>query len=65
MSVFNTHLCLCNGDELLKSAKIISETIQKYSTPGSRVILTGDFNCYDGFEESKPVRYSVTAINSS
>ena len=53
---FNTHLCLCNGDQLLGSAKTIAEAIQQNRVPGSRVILTGDFNCDDGWEDSKPVR---------
>jgi len=65
VSVFNTHLCICNGEELLRSAKIITETIQQYRTPGSRVILTGDFNCYDGFEDSKPVRYLKGELEST
>ena len=28
-----------------------------FRRPGSRIILTGDFNCDDGWENSKPVRY--------
>ena len=51
---FNTHLCLCNDDQLLGSAVTIADTIAAQRRPGSRIILTGDFNC-DG-EQSKPVR---------
>ena len=51
---FNTHLCLCNDDQLLGSAVTIADTIAAHRRPGSRIILTGDFNC-DG-EQSKPVR---------
>merc|ERR1711936_716333 len=54
---FNTHLCLCNGDQLLGSAKTIAQAMEEHRKPGSRVILTGDFNCDDGFENSKPVLY--------
>ena len=53
---FNTHLCLCNGEELLGSAVTIADTIAANRRPGSRLILTGDFNCDDGWEQSKPVR---------
>merc|ERR1712002_1085025 len=52
---FNTHLCLCNGDQLLGSAKTIAQAMEEHRKPGSRVILTGDFNCDDGWENSKPV----------
>ena len=34
---FNTHLCLCNGDQLLGSAKTITETMMAHRRPGSRV----------------------------
>merc|ERR1712121_39795 len=54
---FNTHLCLCNGDQLLGSAKTIVEAIQQNRVPGSRIILTGDFNCDDGWEDTQPVKY--------
>merc|ERR1712058_160546 len=49
---FNTPLCLCNGDQLLGSAKTIGEAIQQHRKPGSRVILTGDFK---GELENNPV----------
>jgi len=62
---FNTHLCLCNGDQLLGSAKTIADAMQNNRTPGSRVILTGDFNCDDGFENSKPVRYFKGEIENN
>merc|ERR1719233_2046358 len=62
---FNTHLCLCNGDQLLGSAKTIAEAIQQNRVPGSRVILTGDFNCDDGWEDSKPVRYFKGEIENN
>ena len=50
-------LCLCNGDQLLGSAETIADTIATHRRPGSRIILTGDFNCDDGWEQSKPVLY--------
>jgi len=62
---FNTHLCLCNGDQLLGSAKTIAEAIEQHRKPGSRVILTGDFNCDDGWEDSKPVRYFKGELEST
>merc|ERR1712215_462565 len=62
---FNTHLCLCNGDQLLGSAKTIADAIQQHRKPGSRIILTGDFNCDDGWENSKPVRYFKGEIENS
>jgi len=62
---FNTHLCLCNGDQLLGSAKTIADAIQQHRKPGSRIILTGDFNCDDGFENSKPVRYFKGEIENN
>ena len=52
---FNTHLCLCNGDQLLGSAMTITDFMMQHRRPGSRVMLTGDFNCDDGYEQSKPV----------
>jgi len=62
---FNTHLCLCNGEQLLGSAVTIADTIAAHRRPGSRIILTGDFNCDDGWEESKPVRYLKGELNST
>jgi len=62
---FNTHLCLCNGDQLLGSAVTIAETMAAHRRPGSRIILTGDFNCDDGWEQSKPVRYLKGELNNS
>ena len=64
VELFNTHLYLNNGEEQLRSAKIITEAIQQVRRPGSVVILTGDLNCYDGFENSKPVRYGDAVINT-
>ena len=61
---FNTHLCLCNGDQLLGSAVTIADTIAAHRRPGSRIILTGDFNCDDGYEQSKPVLYLKGELNS-
>ena len=52
---FNTHLCLCNGDQLLGSAMTITDFMVQNRRPGSRIMLTGDFNCDDGYEQSKPV----------
>ena len=60
---FNTHLCLCNGDQLLGSAVTIADTIAAHRRAGSRIILTGDFNCDDGGEQSKPVRSVNTNLN--
>jgi len=57
VDVFNTHLCLCDEELLLASAKVVIDTIFKHRRPGSRIILTGDFNCEDGWENSKPVKY--------
>ena len=34
----------------------VAETINFHPRPGSRIILTRDFNCDDGWEKSKPVR---------
>jgi len=62
---FNTHLCLCNGDQLLGSAMTITDTMMQHRRPGSRVFLTGDFNCDDGYENSKPVRYLKGELNNS
>ena len=61
---FNTHLCLCNGDQLLGSAVTIADTIAAHRRPGSRIILTGDFNCDDGWEQSKPVRSAKQGVQS-
>jgi len=55
---FNTHLCVCDGWELLGSAKTIAATILANRRPGSILILTGDFNVMsDDYENSKAVRY--------
>ena len=33
----------------------ITDFMMQHRRPGSRVMLTGDFNCDDGYEQSKPV----------
>jgi len=62
---FNTHLCLCNGEQLLGSAVTIEETMAQHRRPGSRIMLTGDFNCDDGYENSKPVLYFKGELNNA
>jgi len=63
---FNTHLCVCNGDQLLGSAKTIADTIAANRRPGSILILTGDFNVMsDGYENSKAIRYLTGQLENS
>jgi len=63
---FNTHLCVCNGDQLLGSAKTIADTIAANRRPGSLLLLTGDFNVMnDGYENSKAIRYLTGQLENS
>jgi len=54
---FNTHLCVCDAAKLLLSAKTVASAIAQHRHPGARVVLTGDFNVFDGFENSLAIRY--------
>merc|ERR1719431_902680 len=54
---FNTHLCVCNADQLLGSATTILDVMTNNRRPGSRILLTGDFNVFDGFENSKAIKF--------
>jgi len=62
---FNTHLCVCSADDLLKSAKTIADSIAALRRPSSLVILTGDFNVFDGFEHSKAIQYLTGQLGST
>jgi len=54
---FNTHLCVCSADQLLGSASTILDVITNNRRPGARIFLTGDFNVFDGFENSKAIKF--------
>jgi len=54
---FNTHLCVCDKDKLLLSAKTVAAAIAQHRRNGARVVLTGDFNVFDGYENSKAITY--------
>ena len=45
---FNTHLCFCSEDDLLKSAKTMAAVMERHRRPGSKLVLTGDFNVFGG-----------------
>lgn len=65
IDVFNTHLCLhckcsesdyeCKSRERLKTGKEIVNIIVANRRQGSRIILTGDFNCFG--ERSELMKY--------
>ena len=48
VDLFNTHLCVCSEGDLLKSARTLADVIQRHRRPGSKVVLTGDFNVFGG-----------------
>jgi len=62
---FNTHLCVCSEGDLLKSARTLADVIQRHRRPGSKVVLTGDFNVFGGFENSQAIRYLTGQLESS
>lgn len=61
---FNTHFCVCSADQLLGSAKTIVDAIVARKSISDPVILTGDFNVFDGFENSKAVQYFKGGLGS-
>merc|ERR1719369_1412346 len=68
-SLSGTHAILYNTSVLVFEGHgeviLPDQDLLGYRTVGSRVILTGDFNCYDGFEDSMPVRYLKGELGST
>jgi len=61
---FNTHFCVCEETGTccgetpgLNSAHTVEDTMEKYRRPGSLLILTGDLNVFDGFENHSAIKY--------
>jgi len=62
---FNTHLCVCSQSDLGKSARRLGEVMAAHRRPNSVAILTGDFNVFDGTENSEALRYLRGELGSN
>jgi endonuclease/exonuclease/phosphatase family metal-dependent hydrolase len=54
---FNTHFCVCSKEMLEGSARTVAQSIHERVHSADPVVLTGDFNVFDGFENSLAVQF--------